>query len=297
MLTSVFFTQVTFIFMRIGGVPEHFNLPWRLAIEEGIFSSKGIELEWTDYPGGTGAMNKALREGELDIATILTEGIVADIINGNPSQLLKIHVQTPLNWGIFVSESSAFQQVDDLRAARFAISRLGSGSQLMAYVNALQRGWNLVDLSMVVLNNLEGMRKGLRDNEADVFMWERVMTQPYVDSGELRRIGICPTPWPGFVLVARNEAIANETEKLQLICDLFNDFVSSFKQRPGLDQLIAQRYSLPLTDVQQWIAETEWAIGNDIEVTMLENVMETLQRAGAITRKVAANELIATLKD
>ncbi|MDJ1470141.1 substrate-binding domain-containing protein [Xanthocytophaga flava] len=283
--------------MRIGGVPEHFNLPWRLAIEEGIFSSKGIELEWTDYPGGTGAMNKALREGDLDIATILTEGIVADIINGNPSQLLKIHVQTPLNWGIFVNQSSAFQQVDDLRAARFAISRLGSGSQLMAYVNALQRGWNLADLSMVVLNNLEGMRKGLRDNEADVLMWERVMTQPYVDSGELRRVGICPTPWPGFVLVARNEVIANKSGKLKLVCDLFNEFVSSFKERPGLDELIAQRYSLPLADVQQWITETEWATTNNIEVSMLDNVMETLQKAGTITGKIPATELITTLQD
>ena len=24
--------------LKIGGVPEHFNLPWRLAIEEGKFS-------------------------------------------------------------------------------------------------------------------------------------------------------------------------------------------------------------------------------------------------------------------
>lgn len=201
--------------MYIGGVPEHFNLPWRLAIEEGFFSSRGISLDWIDYPGGTGAMNKALREGEIDLATILTEGIVADICNGNPSQLLKIHVQTPLNWGIFVNQNSDFQLVDDLKTARFAISRMGSGSHLMAYVNALQLNWKPADLSMVILNNLEGMRRGLRDNEADAFMWEKVMTQPYVDSGELRRVGICPTPWPGFVLAARTEVIENQPETLR----------------------------------------------------------------------------------
>ena len=29
--------------IRIAGVPEHFNLPWHLAIEEGAFSDRGIE--------------------------------------------------------------------------------------------------------------------------------------------------------------------------------------------------------------------------------------------------------------
>jgi len=43
---------------KIGGVPEHFNLPWRLAIEEGKFKAAGIELHWSDMTGGTGQMIK-----------------------------------------------------------------------------------------------------------------------------------------------------------------------------------------------------------------------------------------------
>jgi ABC-type nitrate/sulfonate/bicarbonate transport system substrate-binding protein len=279
----------------MGGVPEHFNLPWRLAIEEGFFAARGIALEWTDYPGGTGAMNKALRDGDLDLATILTEGIVADIINGNPSQLLKIHVQTPLNWGIFVAQSSAFQTVDDLKKARFAVSRMGSGSHLMAYVNALQLGWNPADLSTVILNNLDGMRRGLRDDEADAFMWEKVMTQPYMASGELRRVGLCPTPWPGFVLVARNEIIENQPDTLLRICDGFNEFVATFKTRPNLDHTIAQRYNLPLADVQQWLVETEWSTNNTIHRAMLENVMQTLRQAGTVSKDIPAGQLVAQL--
>jgi len=61
--------------IRIGGVPEHFNLPWRLAIEEGAFTTLGLNVEWIDFPGGTGAIMKALDAGEVDIATPLTEGV------------------------------------------------------------------------------------------------------------------------------------------------------------------------------------------------------------------------------
>jgi sulfonate transport system substrate-binding protein len=42
--------------LRVGGVPEHFNLPWHLAIERGLFTKNGVEVEWTDIPNGTGAM-------------------------------------------------------------------------------------------------------------------------------------------------------------------------------------------------------------------------------------------------
>jgi hypothetical protein len=34
------------------GVPEHFNLPWHLAIEN-RFNQQNIDLQWTDVPEGT----------------------------------------------------------------------------------------------------------------------------------------------------------------------------------------------------------------------------------------------------
>src|SRR3569833_2367387 len=95
--------------VRIGGVPEHFNLPWNLAVEEGLFSKQGIDLERIDYPGGTGAMCADLRNGNLDLAVVLTEGLVADIVRGNPAQIIRWHVTSPLNWGIHVPAASPYQ--------------------------------------------------------------------------------------------------------------------------------------------------------------------------------------------
>ena len=36
-----------FIGLKVGGVPEHFNYPWRLAIEEGLFREEGLSLHWS----------------------------------------------------------------------------------------------------------------------------------------------------------------------------------------------------------------------------------------------------------
>ena len=69
--------------IHIGGVPEHFNLPWYLTLRNKEYHEKDINLRWKDYYGGTGEMCKALRNKEIDMAVILTEGIIRDISNGN----------------------------------------------------------------------------------------------------------------------------------------------------------------------------------------------------------------------
>ena len=82
--------------LKIGGVPEHFNLPWRLSIEERLFNSIGLELHWSDMTGGTGQMIKGLQTGSIDIAVLLTEGITKSILEGLDAKIVNIYVQTPL---------------------------------------------------------------------------------------------------------------------------------------------------------------------------------------------------------
>jgi len=73
--------------IKIAGVPEHFNLPWHLCIENGEFEAEEIDLQWTDVPEGTGKLCQMLRDKETDIAVILTEGIIKDIVAGNSAGL------------------------------------------------------------------------------------------------------------------------------------------------------------------------------------------------------------------
>jgi len=188
----------------IGGVPEHFNLAWYLTLKDGAYKKAGINLRWKDFFGGTGQMCNALREKEIDLAVILTEGVIKDIIGGNPSKIVQTFVNSPLVWGIHVAKNSGFQTIEDLKGKKAAISRYGSGSHLMAYVNAKNNNWNLKkDLKFEVIKNLDGAVEGLTNGIADYFMWEKFTTKPLVDSGIFRRIGECPSPWPCFVIATR----------------------------------------------------------------------------------------------
>ena len=100
--------------LRVGGVPEHFNTPWHTAIAAGRFDQLGLQIEWQDYPGGTGAMASDLRRGELDLAVLLTEGIVTELHHHSHSKILATYVRTPLTWGVHVHHSSFCHSVEAL---------------------------------------------------------------------------------------------------------------------------------------------------------------------------------------
>ena len=206
--------------VKIAGVPEHFNLPWHLSIENKEFETQNINLQWTDVPEGTGKMCQMLRDGETDIAVILTEGIVKDIVAGNSSKIVQVYVDSPLIWGIHVAAKSNYKTLADIENTKVAISRLGSGSQLMAYVNANNQGWDTDKLQFEIINTIDGAVEALTNGTANYFMWERFMTKPLVDKGIFRRIADCPTPWPCFVIAVRDEILENEPETIQKILNI-----------------------------------------------------------------------------
>jgi sulfonate transport system substrate-binding protein len=281
--------------IRIGGVPEHFNLPWYLTLRDKEYHEKGINLRWKDYYGGTGQMCSALRSGDIDMAVILTEGIVRDIIKGNPSQIVQVFVNSPLIWGVHVAKNSNYEDIEELKGTKAAISRYGSGSHLMAYVNAERLGWNPeTDVDFEVVKNLDGALECLPKGEGDYFMWEKFTTKPYVDDGPFNCIDECPTPWPCFVIAVRNELLTEQPQVVHDILEIINRKTKDFKQIPEIDSMIAQRYDQRLEDVRTWLSITEWS-QRQLSQHDLDNVQEKLFQLDLIDRKVESEALLAEI--
>jgi sulfonate transport system substrate-binding protein len=281
--------------LSLGGVPEHFNIPWHLAIEKGSFEKEALNVRWKDYPGGTGAMVSDLRSNVLDVAVLLTEGIVADICKGNPSKIIAPYVVSPLIWGIHVPASSDFESIGELKAARFAISRYGSGSHLMAFLLAQQRGWNPQELKLVPIGNMDGARQAFQQGEADAFMWEKVMTQALVDTGEFRRVGECLTPWPCFVIAARKEVIEQHQDALRKMVTVIRKASQAFKNSSEAVQLVVNRFGIQPADASAWLAHTQWANGEQLSQNMLHHVEQTLLDLKVISQLVEVTDLYQAL--
>lgn len=280
--------------IKIVGVPEHFNLPWHLCIDNGEFETIGINLEWTDVPEGTGKMCQMLREGTTDIAVILTEGIVKDINAGNPSKIVQVYVESPLIWGIHVDAKSKFKSIADLENTKIAISRYGSGSQLMAYVNANNQGWKTDNLQFEVVNTIDGAIEALSNVNADYFMWERFMTKPLVDKGIFRRVGDCPTPWPCFVIAVRDEVLKKNPNAIAQILEVINLTTQEFKEIPNIDVTLASKYHQKVEDIHEWLSLTEWS-QNQLTTEMLNKIQNQLFDLKIIEKKGTFAEIVKAI--
>jgi ABC-type nitrate/sulfonate/bicarbonate transport system substrate-binding protein len=277
--------------IKIVGVPEHFNLPWHMAIEEGSFENRGIDLEWSDVPEGTGKMAELLHTGGADLAVMLTEGLIRAVSEGLQAVIAQEYIASPLLWGIHVSATGALKEEAELEGKKAAISRFGSGSHLMAFVHGKIMGWPQDALRFELVNTLNGAVEALRDGQADYFMWEKFTTQPLVDQGVFRRIGVCPTPWPCFVIAVTKDFAIEHPGMLQDLLEIINGYTSEFKQIPSIDRTLSNQYEQKLSDIREWLEITRWS-QQQIKTEIVDNVINTLYQLNLLSNRITAESLL-----
>lgn len=279
--------------VNVGGVPEHFNLAWHLAIEKGWFAKEGIKINWHDVKGGTGAMCKMLSEQNLDIAIALTEGVVAEIVNNNaPLKIAQFYVNSPLKWGIYTGYGSGVTDLKNIEKLKFAISRYNSGSHLMAYVLAEKNNKQLHHEQFLVVGNLDGAREALTSNQAQLFMWEKFTTKFLVEKGDFRLLGECSTPWPCFVVTVNNQFLKNFNNQLHTILNIINK--SCFKLKytePEAVEMVAWRYHIKVEDATNWFKELEYNYVPEIDEIEFVSILNDLKKFGIIKRLPNIDEI------
>jgi sulfonate transport system substrate-binding protein len=280
--------------LQIGGVPEHFNLPWQLAQEQGLFAQKSLAIDWHYYKGGTGEMVGKLQSGELDMAILLTEGFLAAAAQGLDALIVKEYIVSPLVWGIFTGTSSPIKSIYSSKAKRIAISRKGSGSHLMALIHAEQRGDSLSDYSLVEIKSMQGAVDSLVAGESDVFYWEKYTTKPHVTSGELRMIGEFSAPWSGFLIVANKHSF--ETKKTAILdcLTVMNEACANFKTNPQTIRELTNRFDMSEQDSRIWLDQTVWKTSDDISLKSLENAKAALRKIDASIDISSFQQLVAS---
>lgn len=278
--------------LRITGVPEHFNFPWKRAVASQPFEKEGITLQWTDESRGSGQMNMDLREEKTDIAIVLTESFLKDFEAGNPSKMIGFHVKSPLIWGIHISGDSTIRSLDKIKEPAFLISRIGSGSQLMSYVLAKREGWDPEKLDFKIVNNLPGALEAMHAEKPEMFLWEKYTTKPWVDSKQMKRIGEIPSPWPCFAIIATDKALHEFNEVIFQLRELVYQESKTLQSSPSAIDAISQYYELNPSDVKEWFVQTSWAIDNNISRSQLEKSMKTMRDLRIISKLIPLEDFL-----
>ncbi|MBT5755474.1 MAG: ABC transporter substrate-binding protein [Acidimicrobiaceae bacterium] len=279
--------------LRVGGVHEPFNLPWLRAFEDNAFAHLGVEVTFANFAGGTGALVGALEDWTIDLATVLTEGGVTAIGRGSKIRLHSAFVTSPLRWGIHVAAKATQKKVAELEGKKFAISRFGSGSELMAYELADQQGWKLKDKQFVVVGGVDGAVEVLPKRKAHIFLWERFVTAPLVKQGVFKRIGEIPTPWPSFYTAARPELLDRDRQLVDNVVDIMFGYAADLVANPeSTIDLIVDRYGMGRRDARTWLAGVEWPSSRLVDSGVLDSVVARMVELGRIEETIPAADLL-----
>lgn len=247
--------------LTIAGVPEHFNAPLKVLAEQ------HPEFSFVEVPEGTGAMLSVLLAHEVDVIVALTEGLVKAQAKGHPIHIIAPYVTTPLTWGVHclanspnLASGSAIETLNDLKHKTFAISRPGSGSELMAEVLAQQQGWQKQDINFITAGNIHRIIDTLKQHKAQAFLWEVFTTKPYLQKHNLAKIAEIPTPWPCFQLAIHQDLQPAKKQTLQMMLEALFQITQQFNQDLAYAAQQVQRYyPMAEQDLQQWLATVNWA--------------------------------------
>ncbi|MDT8347415.1 MAG: ABC transporter substrate-binding protein, partial [Flavobacteriaceae bacterium] len=209
-------------------------------------------------------------------------------------RIVQTYVSTPLNWGIHVASASSFQKIEDLNHRTAAISRLGSGSHLMSFLLAQNYRWNTNDLQFKIVNDIHGAEKALTDKCADYFLWEKAMTQPLVDKGVFRRIGLFQNNWPAFVIVVRSAFLKQHTQAIESLLQTINNYTVDFNLIPSIDTSIAAFYELPLSDVQDWLGNTQFSEAA-VSPQLIDEVQTAYKNIGMLNTVIAFDKILTNV--
>lgn len=265
--------------IKVGGVNEHFNLPWIKLCEESN-SNSNFKLHWNSFAGGTGVLTTALQNNEIDIAVLLTEGLLLDIIKNKNLSLICFHVANPLRWAIHIRKNDS--KDFSFENKRFAISRFGSGSHTMAKFLLNEKNIPYNENLMIEVGSLEGGLNSLEENKADIFLWEKFTTEPFLDQHGLIAFGEVLTPWPPFS-VATTKKFKNENPELlkEIILKVKNKSQSILNDASTISELNI-RWKIETQNAENWLKEIKWDDEIPINHQKLASVLDNMKKAGLI---------------
>ncbi len=278
--------------VRIGIVPEHFNVIWYYAKLKTYFEQLGIDVELIEYPSGSSPLAIDMDSGTIDMAVILTDSVIKSITEGKNIQITGVYVESPLNWGIHTGFNSRITNINQIANKKFAVSRLGSGSHLIVKLYAYEKGFTINDDQFVVVENLTGAIRALNARDADVFFWDEFTTKPFVDDATFRLLDTFPTPWPAFVIAGNKTFLENNVSTVRNIVEIVQRTAVSFCKLQGKVSIISERYKQEPEDVQKWLQTVRWAKVPGVTEYYLQNIINDLIKAQVIPLGTSAENML-----
>ncbi len=228
--------EKTKVAIAVGGKAAFYYLPLTIAEQLGYFKAEGLEVEISDFAGGSRAL-QAVVGGSADVVSGAYEHTINLQSKGQQFQAFVLQGRAPqISMGISPKTMPGYKTVADLKGKKIGVSAPGSSTNMVANLILSRAGLSASDVSFIGVGTAAGALTAFRSGQIDAMSnTDPVMTM-LEQKGEIRIIADTRTlkgttevfggPMPAGCLYAPLEFVQKNPNTVQA---LTNAIVHSLK--------------------------------------------------------------------
>lgn len=228
--------EKTKIAIAVGGKAAFYYLPLTIAEQLGYFKAEGLDVEISDFAGGSRAL-QAVVGGSADVVSGAYEHTINLQSKGQQFQAFVLQGRAPqISVGISPKTMPGYKGVADLKGKKIGVSAPGSSTNMVANLILSRAGLTASDVSFIGVGTAAGALTAFRSGQIDAMSnTDPVMTM-LEQKGEIRIIADTRTlkgtsevfggPMPAGCLYAPREFVQKHPNTVQA---LTNAIVHSLK--------------------------------------------------------------------
>ncbi len=219
--------EKTKVGIAVGGKAAFYYLPLTIAEQLGYFKAEGLEVEISDFAGGSRAL-QAVVGGSADVVSGAYEHTINLQSKNQMFQAFVLQGRAPqISVGVSTKAMPGYKTVADLRGKKIGVSAPGSSTNMVANLVLSRAGVKASEVSFIGVGTAAGALAALRSGQIDAMSnTDPVMTM-LEQKGEVRIISDTRTlkgtqevfggPMPAGCLYAPSEFVQKNPGTVQAL--------------------------------------------------------------------------------
>jgi len=153
--------------IAVGGKAAFYYLPLTIAEQLGYFKAEGLEVEISDFAGGSRAL-QAVVGGSADVVSGAYEHTINLQSKGQKFQAFVLQGRAPaISMGISMKTMPNYKTLADLKGKKIGISAPGSSTNMVANLILSRAGLKAADVSFIGVGTAAGALTAFRAGQID----------------------------------------------------------------------------------------------------------------------------------
>lgn len=159
--------EKTKVHIAVGGKSAFYYLPLTIAEQLGYFKAEGLELEISDFAGGSRAL-QAVVGGSADVVSGAYEHTINLQTKNQMFQAFVMQGRAPqISFGVSTKAMPSYKNLADLNGKKIGVSAPGSSTNMVANLVLSRAGIKSSDVAFVGVGTAAGALAALRSGQID----------------------------------------------------------------------------------------------------------------------------------